>query len=83
MDENSTAEAPLPEGYCGSCFGAQSHEGQCCNTCDELRSAYADRGWDVAGITHTSEQCAREHRNSATTSLPGEGEWCRRMASFD
>ena len=30
---------PLPEGYCGSCFGAQSFDAQCCNTCDAVRDA--------------------------------------------
>ena len=24
--------------YCGSCYGAQSREGQCCNTCAEVRA---------------------------------------------
>ena len=23
--------------YCGSCYGAQQDEHQCCNTCDEVR----------------------------------------------
>ena len=30
---------PLPADYCGPCFGAQSYEGQCCNTCDSVRDA--------------------------------------------
>jgi endoplasmic reticulum-Golgi intermediate compartment protein 3 len=72
--------SPLPAGYCGSCYGADSAPNQCCNTCDEVRAAYADKGWDVASVTATSEQCIREHRNlngpaSHDISKPGEG--CR------
>ena len=25
---------------CGSCYGAETVSGQCCNTCDEVREAY-------------------------------------------
>lgn len=32
-------------GYCGSCFGGQPPPSGCCNTCDEVRQAYVDRGW--------------------------------------
>lgn len=81
LDDDHEAEgkgeqpAPLPPDYCGSCYGAETREGQCCNTCDEVRNAYSERGWDVAGVTGTSEQCVREHRNVAPVSKPGEG--CR------
>eukprot|EP01048_Picozoa_sp_COSAG05_P016826 COSAG05_NODE_2218_length_3375_cov_289.130952_1_plen_232_part_00 len=29
---------------CGSCYGA-GDEGQCCNTCDDVRNAYRKKGW--------------------------------------
>lgn len=32
-------------GYCGSCYGGIEPEGGCCNTCDEVRQAYVNRGW--------------------------------------
>jgi hypothetical protein len=66
---------PLPEGYCGSCYGAQMTEGQCCNTCDDVRNIYAERGWDVAGVTASAEQCVREKRNPEAQAKAGEG--CR------
>jgi hypothetical protein len=31
--------------YCGSCFGGLEPPNGCCNTCDEVRQAYSDRGW--------------------------------------
>ena len=32
-------------GYCGSCYGGIEPESGCCNTCDEVRQAYVNRGW--------------------------------------
>jgi len=55
----------LDENYCGSCYGARKTEPQgfkqknCCNTCEDVRSAYRTAGWaftDSSGI----EQCIRE-----------------------
>jgi len=49
----------LPEGYCGSCYGADGKENQCCNTCEEVRVAYREKGW-VMPEYDTVEQCKRE-----------------------
>ena len=40
---------------CGSCYGAETAEKKCCNTCDEVRDAYRVKTWkfDPRGI----EQC--------------------------
>lgn len=32
--------------YCGSCYGAQTREGQCCNTCAQVRRG---AGWGGGG----------------------------------
>lgn len=32
-------------GECGSCFGAELYENQCCNTCDEVIEAYNKKKW--------------------------------------
>lgn len=32
-------------GYCGSCYGGQEPESGCCNSCEEVRQAYTDKGW--------------------------------------
>jgi hypothetical protein len=50
---------PLPADYCGPCYGAR--EG-CCNSCDDVRTAYIAKGWDAGEITRSSEQCVREGR---------------------
>ena len=26
----------LPKDYCGSCYGAGEHDGDCCNTCEQV-----------------------------------------------
>eukprot|EP00850_Spirogloea_muscicola_P009287 SM000052S17679 [mRNA] locus=s52:18386:21667:- [translate_table: standard] len=33
------------ETHCGSCYGAEENPDDCCNTCDEVRDAYRNRGW--------------------------------------
>lgn len=34
--------------YCGSCYGGLEPESGCCNTCEEVRQAYVNRGWSFA-----------------------------------
>ncbi|KAK2734600.1 hypothetical protein FQN55_002579 [Onygenales sp. PD_40] len=53
----------LDPDYCGACYGAPSppnakKEG-CCNTCDEVRDAYAAKSWAFGRGDHV-EQCERE-----------------------
>ncbi|PYH96406.1 COPII-coated vesicle membrane protein Erv46 [Aspergillus ellipticus CBS 707.79] len=49
--------------YCGECYGAPSPAGAskegCCNTCDEVREAYAQQQW-AFGKGENVEQCDRE-----------------------
>ena len=32
-------------GYCGSCYGGVEPESGCCNSCEDVRTAYVNRGW--------------------------------------
>ncbi|KAF8635885.1 hypothetical protein AX15_000066 [Amanita polypyramis BW_CC] len=45
--------------YCGSCYGGLEPEGGCCNTCDDVRQAYVNRGWSFSN-PDAVEQCAHE-----------------------
>ena len=67
----------LPADYCGSCYGAgkKGADGkeECCNTCDEVRSAYEGKGWDVSSVESTAEQCKREAKDPAAAAKKGEG----------
>jgi endoplasmic reticulum-Golgi intermediate compartment protein 3 len=50
--------------YCGPCYGAEAPSNAvkpgCCNTCDEVREAYAQASW-AFGRGENVEQCQREH----------------------
>eukprot|EP00891_Asterochloris_glomerata_P002898 jgi/Astpho2/2898/e_gw1.00050.129.1_t len=57
---------------CGSCYGAQARDEECCNNCEEVRAAYRRKGWaftDPQGI----EQCAKEGFSKALQDQAGEG----------
>jgi len=50
----------LKPDYCGSCYGAETNDKdadikQCCNTCDEVKAAYARQGWGA--VPNDVEQC--------------------------
>jgi len=65
-------EDPLPLDYCGSCYGAEPHEGYCCNTCDQVQETYRKKGWAFVNPDGI-EQCAREGFTEKMQSLSGEG----------
>lgn len=46
-------------GYCGSCYGGLEPEGGCCNTCEDVRQAYVNRGWSFSN-PDVIEQCKNE-----------------------
>ncbi|KAF5345558.1 hypothetical protein D9758_011989 [Tetrapyrgos nigripes] len=47
------------DGYCGSCYGGIEPAGGCCNTCEEVRQAYVNRGWSFSN-PDAIEQCKEE-----------------------
>ena len=57
------AATHLDPEYCGSCYSAPAPAGAqkpgCCNTCDEVREAYASNSW-AFGRGDGVEQCERE-----------------------
>ncbi|CAJ1971782.1 unnamed protein product [Sphenostylis stenocarpa] len=36
------------ETYCGSCFGAEASDDECCNSCEDVREAYRKKGWALS-----------------------------------
>lgn len=60
------------ETYCGSCFGAETTDDECCNSCEEVREAYRKKGW---GLTNTDliDQCKREGFVQMVKDEEGEG----------
>ncbi|XP_076945114.1 uncharacterized protein LOC143616038 [Bidens hawaiensis] len=68
------------ETYCGSCFGAESSDDECCNSCEEVREAYRRKGW---GMTNPDliDQCKRE--GFALKIKDEEGEGCNIYGSLE
>lgn len=52
---NSNKTVPGSDG-CGICYGAETPEQPCCNTCEEVRKAYRDYGWTLDDGEHLSVQ---------------------------
>ncbi|THG00711.1 hypothetical protein TEA_000206 [Camellia sinensis var. sinensis] len=36
------------ETYCGSCYGAEASDNDCCNSCEDVREAYRKKGWAIS-----------------------------------
>lgn len=71
LGDNHT-EVELDPERCESCYGAESAEAKCCNTCAEVRAAYQKKGWaftDPKGIV----QCEREGYTNDMEEQKGEG----------
>uniref|UniRef100_A0A8C6NVS3 Endoplasmic reticulum-Golgi intermediate compartment protein n=1 Tax=Nothobranchius furzeri TaxID=105023 RepID=A0A8C6NVS3_NOTFU len=49
----------LDPNRCESCYGAETEDLRCCNTCDDVREAYRRRGWAFKNAD-TIVQCKRE-----------------------
>ncbi|RFU77730.1 copii-coated vesicle membrane erv46 [Trichoderma arundinaceum] len=68
----------LDPNYCGACYGAtapsNAQKPGCCNTCDDVREAYAQAGW-AFGRGEGVEQCEREHYSERLDQQREEG--CR------
>ncbi|RMZ90653.1 hypothetical protein DV736_g2103, partial [Chaetothyriales sp. CBS 134916] len=77
LHPDDAAPAFGPE-YCGSCYSAlappNAKKPGCCNTCDEVRQAYADKGW-AFGRGEGVEQCEAEGYGQRLDEQRNEG--CR------
>ncbi|CCM04126.1 uncharacterized protein FIBRA_06287 [Fibroporia radiculosa] len=60
------------DNYCGSCYGGQAPPGGCCNTCDQVRQAYIDRGWSFTR-PDSIEQCTNEGWSEKLKEQASEG----------
>jgi len=68
-------------GDCKSCYGAESVQRKCCNTCEELKAAYVDKGWNAAAVAKTAEQCKDLPSDLDPASASQDGEGCN-IAGF-
>jgi hypothetical protein len=55
LDPDVPPPSDEEEEECGSCYGAES-EGECCNTCDDVKRVYRRRGWLIPEL-YKIKQC--------------------------
>lgn len=60
------------EAYCGSCYGSEESDNQCCNSCEEVRDAYRKKGWALTNV-ESIDQCKREGFVQRLKDEQGEG----------
>ncbi|KAF8405993.1 hypothetical protein HHK36_008073 [Tetracentron sinense] len=48
------------ETYCGSCYGAEMSDDDCCNSCEEVREAYRKKGWGLSNPDIIDQVCRYE-----------------------
>jgi hypothetical protein len=60
------------EVYCGSCYGSEESDDQCCNSCEEVRDAYRKKGWALTNV-ELIDQCKREGFVQRLKDEQGEG----------
>ncbi|KAJ3096015.1 Endoplasmic reticulum-Golgi intermediate compartment protein 3 [Phlyctochytrium planicorne] len=66
-------EKAVDPNYCGDCYGGVLPEGTtCCNTCDDVRRAYNERGWSFSEPDKV-EQCIREGFSQKIKEQANEG----------
>ncbi|KAG6615435.1 Endoplasmic reticulum-Golgi intermediate compartment protein [Phytophthora cinnamomi] len=74
-DAEEQARTALPDGYCGSCYGAQHPAGKsCCNTCEEVKEAFIHSDLTLEDAEQ-KDQCVREVMDAEKLAQDGEG--CR------
>ncbi|KAL9253609.1 Endoplasmic reticulum-Golgi intermediate compartment protein 3-like protein [Drosera capensis] len=60
------------ETYCGSCYGAEAVDDDCCNSCEDVREAYRKKGWAISN-PDLIDQCKREGFLERIKEEEGEG----------
>ncbi|KAJ3834993.1 Sec1 family-domain-containing protein [Lentinula raphanica] len=69
VDRYNDAKAP---DYCGSCYGGLAPASGCCNTCEEVRTAYINKGWSFSN-PDAIEQCKNEGWSDKLKEQANEG----------
>ncbi|XP_001371575.1 endoplasmic reticulum-Golgi intermediate compartment protein 3 isoform X1 [Monodelphis domestica] len=71
-EEKAFDPSSLDPERCESCYGAESEDSKCCNTCEDVREAYRRRGWAFKN-PDTIEQCRREGFSQKMQEQKNEG----------
>lgn len=79
-DETEEGKAGAANKTCGSCYGAETPELSCCNTCEQVREAYRKKGWAFSDPS-SIEQCEKEGWTTQIKEQMNEG--CRVYGLID
>lgn len=57
--QKQIVKIPVPKNLdgCGSCYGAETELYPCCETCDDVRNAYRDKGWAFTSAKDVAQVC--------------------------
>lgn len=68
------AKVPMGEERpCETCYGGERTQGDCCITCHDVKTRYAEKGWDVLKVAREAKQCLAEVDHPEIGIEPGEG----------
>mmetsp|Transcript_21768 Transcript_21768/g.32260 ORF Transcript_21768/g.32260 Transcript_21768/m.32260 type:complete len:405 (-) Transcript_21768:106-1320(-) len=67
-DKEKEDDGYYPEESCGSCYGA-GEDGECCNTCDDVKRAYQKKGW----LFQTDMEVKQCTKDLGSKDMKGEG----------
>ncbi|TRY61194.1 hypothetical protein TCAL_01482 [Tigriopus californicus] len=64
---NKTKNNEIEVVTCGSCYGAETAEQKCCNTCNEVKQAYSRKTWkfDPRGVDQCKSGATDEEESNA------------------
>jgi len=71
---------PTNESGCGSCYGAETTDVKCCNSCEDIREAYRKKGWAFLNPQNYA-QCLKEGWTDKLKEQQNEG--CRVFGYID
>ena len=71
-DQAQVAKIPQNRFGCGSCYGAETDELKCCETCNDVREAYRKKGWAFSNPDAIT-QCKNEGFSEMLDEVKDEG----------
>jgi endoplasmic reticulum-Golgi intermediate compartment protein 3 len=77
IETKKNAHPRSDDNYCGQCYGAETTTGQCCNTCEEVRAAYREKGWALENLSKIEQCVDAGETNEAFATAMERGDGCR------
>lgn len=63
-------DVPKNTNDCGSCYGAETDLYPCCETCEDVRNAYRDKGWAFTSAKDVAQVCIEKKQHNPTKAFP-------------